>query len=446
MKPGDVFIPYRKFINMPVPATLACVPCNELSQGAKLAYGCLVRHAGKDGRCYPSLRRLGQELGVTRNQARNYISELRDFELIRTIRRSTKYGDLDANDIQFLWHPILESSLRKAEPQGVGDYTAPPGPISGRGVGYCGGPQEGQEEVGSTRGSLSLSGEAGPHKHAAPQEGTTTAEKSFFKAFTEEVQLATRDTWGLTCDRKAAETILDCCGGIDGFHAWWKAKAESLNLDGKGIGYLLRIFRNDRDWIAEETDRQEQERLEAERKRAELQRRMETPVLIADAQKILNDYRYRVTPGLLAYFTRRGITEISPAQLKRECLAWAERQCDQCHQSGLVGSTVRRTLEFCDCSIGQEFACQDPDAIHRMTEAIAMADPQARLAEAFRELRLDFTADAVERSVVVEQEDGELLVEMPREFSLCSASPEHLREAAKLVGVRSIRVAVEQAA
>jgi hypothetical protein len=130
---GQPFNPYKLFRGIFVPEAL--VKCTELSPGAKLCYGRLLRYAGKDGRCFPSTKKLAAELGTTRDQARRYLHELRDFRLIRMEPRWTEYGDRDTNLVHFLWHEVFEAHQEGGvvtnciHPQAGGGYK------SGRGVG-----------------------------------------------------------------------------------------------------------------------------------------------------------------------------------------------------------------------------------------------------------------------------------------------------------------------
>ena len=104
---GQSFNPYRLFTGIFIPEAL--VRWDQISPGAKLCYGRLARYAGKTGRCFPSTKTLAAELGITKDQARRYLYELRDVGLIRLENRWTKDGDRDTNLIIFLWHNVLDS-------------------------------------------------------------------------------------------------------------------------------------------------------------------------------------------------------------------------------------------------------------------------------------------------------------------------------------------------
>jgi len=64
---GQPFNPFRLFTGIFIPESL--VRSNLVSPGAKMAYGRLARYAGQDGRCFPAVETLGQEIGVGERQA-----------------------------------------------------------------------------------------------------------------------------------------------------------------------------------------------------------------------------------------------------------------------------------------------------------------------------------------------------------------------------------------
>ena len=86
---------------------MALVRSDLVSPGAKMAYGRLVRYGGQDGRCFPAVETLGQEIGVGERQAQRYLSELEREKLIRRRSRFSDQGQT-SNDIEFLWHPLFQ--------------------------------------------------------------------------------------------------------------------------------------------------------------------------------------------------------------------------------------------------------------------------------------------------------------------------------------------------
>lgn len=76
MKVGERYNPYRCFKEIIIiPAPLVEYP---MGATAKLMLGVLMRHAGKDGRCFPSQKRLANSLGITVRQTRRVLTELKN--------------------------------------------------------------------------------------------------------------------------------------------------------------------------------------------------------------------------------------------------------------------------------------------------------------------------------------------------------------------------------
>jgi len=76
--------PHKIFVGSFVPNWLMCR--TEVSPGAKLLYGRLCQHAGKDGTCYPGQDTLAAELGVGERQVRHYLTELVGHSLLAVKR------------------------------------------------------------------------------------------------------------------------------------------------------------------------------------------------------------------------------------------------------------------------------------------------------------------------------------------------------------------------
>ena len=111
MRIGEKFNPYRLFVGVYIPN--AIVRCKDLSLGAKLCYGRLAQYAGEDGEAYPSYETLAEEIGSNRRSAIRYAKELHLYGLIRIVHRKNLYAeDYTSNVFQFLWHSLLESSLK----------------------------------------------------------------------------------------------------------------------------------------------------------------------------------------------------------------------------------------------------------------------------------------------------------------------------------------------
>ncbi len=101
-QPGPVFInPWKKWKGSFIPEWLERRP--ELSPGVKMAYGRLMRYAGKNGYCYPKVETLAMALGVSDRQAKRYVKELGDARLVSVKRR----GHGQPNEYRFLAHPWM---------------------------------------------------------------------------------------------------------------------------------------------------------------------------------------------------------------------------------------------------------------------------------------------------------------------------------------------------
>ena len=84
---GQSFNPYRLFTGICIPEAL--VRSQQISAGAKLAYGRLARYAGQNGLCHPCMHTLGCEIGVGERQTQKYLAELVRNQLIR---REPRFG------------------------------------------------------------------------------------------------------------------------------------------------------------------------------------------------------------------------------------------------------------------------------------------------------------------------------------------------------------------
>jgi hypothetical protein len=99
---GQEFNPYRLF-------KVNCIPeaiCRYrgLSDGAKLAYGRLMRYAGEDGNAFPAVGTLADEIGKSINQARRCLQELSAKQFIKIAPTAGRQ-----NHYKFLWHAAFRN-------------------------------------------------------------------------------------------------------------------------------------------------------------------------------------------------------------------------------------------------------------------------------------------------------------------------------------------------
>ena len=85
------------------------IPYPGVTAGAKLLFGVLMRHEGRDGDCFAKREALAEELGVPIGTIDRWLGELVREEFIRRIQN----GDGRPATVHFIWHPALEASLRK---------------------------------------------------------------------------------------------------------------------------------------------------------------------------------------------------------------------------------------------------------------------------------------------------------------------------------------------
>ena len=123
LQAGAVFNPFGLFTGVFVPSGI--VACRKLRQGDKLAYGALLRFAGRDGTCFPSMRTLGARLGISARQARSYVAALEHAQLIRRVKRRNDKGQT-SNGFQFLWHSLLTDSVKHTSEAPRNDASALP--------------------------------------------------------------------------------------------------------------------------------------------------------------------------------------------------------------------------------------------------------------------------------------------------------------------------------
>jgi len=117
---GQPFNPFGLFYGLWVPECIA--RCRWLSGGAKLAWARLARYAGRDGRCYPTMKILGQEIGVGERQAQKYVAELERYELVRRVSRYLGRAQT-SNGFEFLWHELFEEGVNDHSGGRVNDHS-----------------------------------------------------------------------------------------------------------------------------------------------------------------------------------------------------------------------------------------------------------------------------------------------------------------------------------
>jgi hypothetical protein len=81
-------IPYKMFVGSFIPNGL--LRYTGISQGAKLAWARLSQYSGENGYCYPSQKKLAEELGTSDKTIRKYVNELIQVGLIEVVKPSKR--------------------------------------------------------------------------------------------------------------------------------------------------------------------------------------------------------------------------------------------------------------------------------------------------------------------------------------------------------------------
>lgn len=172
------------------------------------------------------------------------------------------------------------------------------------------------------------------------------------------------------------------------------------------------------------------------------QQLMNTPVLLADAIVILNsevrERKATVSPRFL-WLMGRTVNEITPAELIGLAIAW--RTCRRCGDGGIVGSPLKGTLNFCDCRIGQQERLDRGDSHIGFEIERVNATLKSRLVQACRELKHDFTGDAIEQNDTTVAEQSDLIEICPGVGVDICCNEQDLKRALQYLGDnRGVRV------
>ena len=172
-------------------------------------------------------------------------------------------------------------------------------------------------------------------------------------------------------------------------------------------------------------------------------KQMETPVPPADAIRILN-FEFRgwkaAAPQPFLSLVERKFSEICPVELLAARSAW--RTCRRCGDSGIIGSSLRRTLNFCECEIGQqEHLDRGDDYVAYEIERVN-ATLKSRLVQACREVKRDFIGDAIAQDDTKVTEYNDLIEIHPGKGAENWCYQGELRPALEYLGEsRPVRVA-----
>jgi DNA-binding transcriptional MocR family regulator len=104
--PGEEFNPYRLFYGSYIPNAL--LRYKDISSTAKLCYARLVQYAGKDGKAFPSQKKLAEEIGVSRRQVNTVLKQLEaDGFIKRDVPEGNDKWTHKTTNYIFLFHPVF---------------------------------------------------------------------------------------------------------------------------------------------------------------------------------------------------------------------------------------------------------------------------------------------------------------------------------------------------
>jgi hypothetical protein len=98
---GEAFNPFSLFDGALVPSEILRNP--GLLPSEKLVFARLLQFTGGNGRAWPSLERVAEEVVLSVPQPRRCVSSLESKGFIRRVARSGS-----SNEFEFLWHPIYD--------------------------------------------------------------------------------------------------------------------------------------------------------------------------------------------------------------------------------------------------------------------------------------------------------------------------------------------------
>jgi hypothetical protein len=269
MKPGDLYNPYKTFVGLFIPNAIA--KYRDLSPGAKICLGRLHQYAGENGKAFPSHETLAAEIGVKERMVRNYIKELKEKSFIKVVHSQT------SNHYYFIWHDILEDSLRVnnstrqdiATPAGK---ELPPQPARD-----CQG-RESLSESGKENGALTILTEK--DKNKAVENIIAHYADLFAKAYgtSPVITKANRQTLARLVDQHSADLLMAAVEiHVKEPDSWTKERGCLLaTLEHNLPGYIEKLNRRKAEDEAErkrkEYDRQQQETWKAQEEEAEKRR------------------------------------------------------------------------------------------------------------------------------------------------------------------------------
>ncbi len=469
-----------------------------LTDGQKRLYERAVRWAGHNGRFWYGFERIARELGKSPRQVKRDMAAIEKFRLIMHVRR----GKRQSNIYQFLYHAIFEGEVTSTSSHPKSEVTDLSGEVTSTSLGevtpaslesckenYV--RKSSSESAESDASSsvvadarsdddpLSLEKESPSHEAVVelmgpgvgfgdpdPLLGNGPLPHDFLKSAANAIH-ASKCTTGFGVDlslyprpdAKITTRISEHWRGKGSiaFADWICSTTEQgLGRKGKGGGaFLYGLFLTDSESCAGtwEPGRLMSRRLSEHvsilkleaAQRAEDERRqslMGTQVLFADAVMTLDaevrGWKSAVSKRFL-WLMQRTTHKITPDELFAMAAKWAP--CRKCKEGGIIGSPLKGTLTFCDCGIGQQERLDRGDSY--IAEAIGRvtATFKSRLVQALRELKHDYTGDAIEQEDTAVIERNDLIEIIPGVSAEMYCDERDLRQALEYLGdARPFRV------
>lgn len=113
---GEPFNPWRKACGFYPPDFVN--KRTDMRDGEKRLYECLVRRAGRNGKCFPSCRRIAFDLGKSERQVRYDLQKLKTLGLIRWRRSEFRRSNI----YEFLGHAMFTTTAADPERRETPQY------------------------------------------------------------------------------------------------------------------------------------------------------------------------------------------------------------------------------------------------------------------------------------------------------------------------------------
>jgi hypothetical protein len=464
-----------------------------LTPGQKRLYGRLVRWAGKNGCVWYGFERIGAELGISSRQIKRDVAVLEKYCLIEHERR----GKRQTNLYFFLYHSMFQSEVTSASLHPKSEVTYPQSEVTSTSLGEvtsaslksikrncvreCSSSENESDQITDRVEDRSsddepLSSNENPNPDFDPdfplilsgeERGGTDplmdsgalpgwfidqAAKSLHASKCTTLLSSSDLTLFPPPDRQITVQIAESWRGkgILAFFDWLCSTVERrLGHKGRATTVMVYgLYRRDSEecakgwqegvFISEKIKyRLRSEQAAAQQQAEEKYRRllMETPVTLAVAISTLNSERpgwMNHVAGRFLWLFQRTTMIISPENLLKAASSW--RQCRNCLDGGLIGQPLKGTFKYCDCQIGQQERIERGDTYPGDEIRRVHATFRSRFIQACRELKLDFTGDAVaHQATEIVECDSTVHVLPTQEFQL-SCEERDLRRALDYMG------------